>query len=85
MQDSVQILMSPIIQCGFAGLSVILLVFLAWLVKRLIALLEKTTVIIKDNTDIISSLKEESGEVKEIVVGLKDRLLARPCIAKGER
>ena len=85
MQDSVQLLMNPIIQCGFAGLSVILLAFLAWLVKRLIIILEKTTNIIKENTNVINSLKEESGEVKDLVIDLNNKLLARPCIAKGDR
>ena len=83
MQDSVEIFMNPIIQYGFAGLSVILLAFLAWLVKRLLTLLEKTTNIIKENTNIIDSLKEESGEVKGVVSELKDLLLSRPCISKG--
>ena len=83
MQDSVQLFMTPVIQFGFAGLCVILLAFLAWLVRRLITLLEKTTTIIKENSNIINTLKEESGEVKEIVVDLKEKIISRPCIAKG--
>ena len=79
-----QILSNPVIQYGFAGLCLILLGFLAWLVKRLLGVLEQTTAVIKDNTQIIGTLKEESDEVRTILGDVRDRLLARPCIAKGK-
>lgn len=77
-----QLIANPIIQYGFAGLCVVLLGFLAWLVKRLLAVLEKTTEVINQNTMVIGSLKEEQDEVKGIMIEIKDKLNSRPCIAR---
>lgn len=79
-----QLIGNPIIQYGFAGMCVVLLVFLAWLVKRLLAVLEKTTEVIRENTLVIGSLKDESGEMKDLVIEIKDKLNSRPCIARRD-
>jgi len=80
-----EIVGNPVIQCGFAGMCAVLLIFLAWLVKRLLGVLEQTTDVIKDNTQIIGTLKDESDEVRVLVADVRDKLLARPCIARGEK
>jgi len=83
--DSVSLIATPIIQYGFAGLSIVLLGFLAWLVKRLLSVLERTTGVIEQNTNVISCLKEETDESKKIIADIRDKLMSRPCIAKGEK
>jgi F0F1-type ATP synthase membrane subunit b/b' len=84
MHESINIVATPIAQLGFAGFSIVLLVFLAWLVKRLLAVIEKNTEVIKESVSAIHSLHEEVGEIKGTVGEVRDKLLSRPCIARYE-
>lgn len=84
MIDSSILLNNPIIQYGFAGLSIILLAFLAWLVKRLLSVLEKTTNVIAENSNVIAALKQETDESKKMLNNIYDKLISRPCIASKE-
>jgi len=79
---------NPIIQYGFAGLSVVLLGFLAWLVKRLLSVLEKTTKVIAENTSVIGSqgqeVQKELSEVKELTIDIHNMMLQRQCVARDK-
>lgn len=84
MDETTRMFLEPVVQYGFAGLSVGLLAFIAWLVKRLMSLLESTTTVIQANTNVIQCLRDDSDEIRDIVVSLNNKLLARPCIAKKD-
>lgn len=84
MDNTTEMILQPVLQYGFAGLSVGLLGFIAWLVKRLMGLLESTTTVIQANTNVIQCLRDDSDEIRDIVVSLNNKLLARPCIAKKD-
>jgi len=57
-----EIFSNPVIQYGFAGLSLILLGFLWWLMKNLIRLIEDNNKVIVENTDVIRSLIKNSDD-----------------------
>jgi hypothetical protein len=90
MDDSAaNILLSPIFQYGFAGMSGVLLLILWWLISRLLALLKETNGIIAANTTAILNVGSTTAEVKamtgdelKLMRIVNERLLARPCIAR---
>jgi len=75
---------NPIIQCGFAGLCMVLLGIIVWLVKQLLAVLKETNAVIGKNTDTIRSLNASSREEIIILRDVQAKLMTRPCIARGE-
>lgn len=77
--------LEPMVQHGFVGVAAVLLVFLAWVVRRLLSLLESIGGIIHDNTQAIRSLDMRNAELVRLVDSVRDRLLSRPCIADRER
>lgn len=79
-----ELLLDPVVQHGFLGLSAVLLAVLVWLVQRLIHLLETTHTIIHENTQAIRSLDLRNTQLVRLTDGLRDRLLIRPCIAERE-
>lgn len=80
----VDLLSAPVIQYGFAGLCLILLGVLVWLIRRLLDLLDKTGRIIQANTDIIGDVSAQTSEVLGEIRAMNNKLLARPCIARRE-
>ena len=79
----------PLVQYGFAGLCIILMMFLFWLVKQLIGLLKANQVIIAENTKAFNRLIEKSDAhldlAKQQLVlqrEISNMLLQRPCIAR---
>lgn len=84
-------MMDPILQFGFAGLSVVLLGILVWLVKQFLAAIQRhnealvevvkdTTEVIKDNTAAIAAVGAKDDEQLEILREMEKRLLTRPCL-----
>ena len=85
------ILAVPVIQYGFAGLCLVLLAIVMWLVRRLLALLEahgdvmlKVGGVIEANTKAIAGVSKENRDSLMLLRSLNDKLLARPCIARHE-
>ncbi len=75
-------IMNPLMQWGFAGLSVVLLVILVWLIRELLAVLKENNKVISVNTQAIQAVDEHSKVTLAVAVELKNELLKRPCIAK---
>jgi len=75
-------IMSPLIQYGFAGFSLILLAVLIWLIRELLSVLKENNKVIAENTHAINSVDKSTKETFGIMVEIKDELLKRPCIAK---
>ncbi|MCE5277183.1 MAG: hypothetical protein ABFD92_16770 [Planctomycetaceae bacterium] len=77
-------LLQPIVQYGFAGFCAVLLGIVFWLVKRLLAVLEATNAVIARNSEAISDLSSLTSDLLKLNRSLHDKLISRPCIAKGE-
>lgn len=74
--------MNPVIQYGFAGLCIILLVILVWLIKELFSILKDTNKIIAANTEAIKSVDNNSIAAGKAATEAKELLLQRPCVAR---
>ena len=83
MEETVNIL-TPTLQYGFAGFSLILVGIIVWLIKRLLGVLEANNQIIADNTTAIRDIATTTSDEMKLVRSLHDKILARPCIAKKE-
>jgi len=75
-------LMTPVMQYGFAGFSVILLGILIWLIRELLKVLKENNIVIAANTQAIQAVDKHSADTLSVAIELKDELLKRPCIAK---
>lgn len=82
MTNETAVIMSPIIQYGFAGFSLILLAVLVWLIRELLIVLKANNRVIAENTQAIKSVDKNTTATFDIMVEIKDELLKRPCIAK---
>jgi len=82
MNEIVTNVMTPIVQFGFAGLSVILLVILVWLIRELLQVLKENNRVIAVNTQAIQRVDEHSSNTLEVAIECRNKLLQRPCIAK---
>ncbi|MDD5457857.1 MAG: hypothetical protein PHF37_00465 [Phycisphaerae bacterium] len=85
MMDDNSILMTPILQYGFAGMCAVLLVIIVWLIWNLMKLLEKTNQIISANTQAICQVDQHSVEALKLLRETREKIIARPCIAQKER
>jgi len=77
-------LMNPILQWGFAGFSAVLIAIIVWLIRRLLDVLERTNIIITENTVTIRAQGVLSQDQLKLLRSINDKLLARPCIVRGE-
>jgi len=82
MQD---LLLLPAIQYGFCGFSLLLLGVVVWLIKQLLIVLKATNKIIAANTATTNDLVMIVGDLMALSRAIHDKLISRPCIAKGER
>jgi hypothetical protein len=76
--------MTPVIQYGFAGMCAVLLCIIVWLMKNLMKLLEKSNQVISANTAAICQVDSHTVESLKLLRQTYDKIIARPCIAKGE-
>ena len=74
----------PIVQYGFLGFSAVLLGVVIWLIKKLLGVLEANNRIIAANTEAIRNLTAQTCDLLALSRSVHDKLLARPCIARGE-
>jgi len=77
-------LFTPFIQYGFAGMSMLLVGVIVWLIGRLLKLLDETNKIIAANTEAIHDVGETSRDSMRLTRQLHDKLISRPCIAERE-
>jgi uncharacterized BrkB/YihY/UPF0761 family membrane protein len=81
-QSGIGFLMSPVAQYGFAGMCVILMVFVFWLVRKVFQVLAEVTSVIQANTNAITELTKLSGHDHDLLRSVHDKLLERPCLVK---
>ena len=75
----------PIVQYGFAGLVPVLLVIIVWLIRRLLGVLEQNNKVIIGNTEAVGDLSVMTRDLLLLNRSLHDKIISRPCIAKGEK
>ncbi len=82
---------TTIIQAGFAGLCIVQLAVMVWLVGRVFVLMEHTTDAMSKNATIQSQVAQDLRELSRIarthtdeIRGLSNKMVSRPCIAKRE-
>lgn len=80
-----ELLLQPVVQYGFLGFSMVLLGVVIWLIKRLLGVLEATNRIVAANTEAINDMGALTRDLLALNRSVRDKLLARPCIAQGER
>lgn len=82
MEQTQQLFMTPVIQYGFAGFCVVLIVIIVWLISRLLEVLKDTNQIISANTTAIKAVDANSKAALDAAVESKELLLQRPCVAR---
>jgi len=82
MENGTSVIMSPLIQYGFAGFSLILLAVLIWLIRELLSVLKENNRVIAENSQAIKSVDKSTKDTFGIMIEIKDQLLTRPCIAR---
>lgn len=75
-----ELILQPMIQYGFAGMSAILLGIVVWLIKRLLGILTQTIEVISQNTNTIKELTKIIGDEVKLLRITHDKLLTRPCL-----
>lgn len=85
------LLASAPIQYGFAGLCIILLGILVWLIQQLIRTIEGCNAVIGRNTEAMREISSTTREVRKVAEATRDELahlnttiVARPCIARRQ-
>lgn len=76
-------LFSPLLQYGFAGFSMALLVVLVWMIRNLMQVLKDTSRIIDQNSEVIRQVVAGQNGATQEIRFLRDELLKRPCLAKA--
>lgn len=69
-----------VMQGGFAGLCVVLLGIVVWLIKQLLKVLEQNNAVITANTHAILDINNLQTEHKRLLTNIHDTLLQRPCV-----
>ncbi len=70
--EQAELLMQPMVQYGFLGLSAVLLVIIVWLIKQLLEVVTKNNEVITRNTEIISKQNEALTESQRAIWGLQN-------------
>jgi len=76
-------LLDPVLQAGFAGLCVILIGLIAWLVRQLVNVLKENNRVISANTQAMTTLVAGQTRVEASVEALRDEMVRKPCLARG--
>ncbi len=78
---------SPLMQFGFAGIVIILLAIVVWLIKQLLAVIKTNNLVIDRNSQALTDNTHGIGKVEGVVTDevkllreVNDKLLARPCL-----
>lgn len=78
--DALEILNSPIVQWGFAGMCGILLAIIVWLIQKLLNVIDCSNRVIGDHNEIYRESICMMKEMRELQIHIKDDLYRRPCL-----
>jgi len=77
--------LTPTLQYGFAGFSLILVGVIVWLIRQLLQVLKANNRVISSNTAAIVAVTKDTEETKEEVRKLREELLHRTCLLTREQ
>lgn len=77
--------MTPTLQYGFAGFSLILVGVIVWLIRQLLRVLSQNNRVISNNTAAIVAVTKDTEATKDEVRRLRELLMTRTCVLAGER
>lgn len=80
--ETIALIGSEYIQLGFAGLCILLIGVIVWLVYQLLEVLKGTTKALSENTNAIHTLIKAVDDQKAITSELRDEFYKRPCISE---
>ena len=80
-----ELLLEPEIQFGFIGFSALLLGVVVWQFNQLLIVLKANNRIIAANTAAINEQAMALCDLLKLDRSIHDKLISRPCIAKGEQ
>ena len=73
-----------IIQGGFAGACVLLMMFIYWLTKQLISLISHSNEVISQHTEVSNGILKAQTDQNASSLALRDELIKRPCMIGRE-
>jgi len=73
--------LTPVLQYGFAGFSLLLLGLLYWMIRKLLEVLHQTAQIIADNKVTTELRARQAEEEIALLKRIHEQLLERPCFA----
>ena len=72
--------LTPTLQYGFAGFSLILVGVIVWLIRQLLRVLNQNNKVISGNTAAIVAVTRDTQETKTEVRQLREELMKRTCL-----
>lgn len=72
--------LTPTLQYGFAGFSLVLVGVIVWLIRQLLRVLQITNRVVSANTAAIVAVTKDTEETKAEVRGLREELMKRTCL-----
>jgi cell division protein FtsB len=72
--------LTPTLQYGFAGFSLILVGVIVWLIRQLLRVLNQNNRVISNNTSAIVAVTKDTEETKAEVRALREELMKRSCL-----
>ena len=76
-------LMSPVIQYGFAGFSILLLAVIVWLIKQLLVVLKENTLAIRNLTTVVERVNDQNTVLERLIRQIQKGLLKKGFSADG--
>jgi hypothetical protein len=72
VDPSANLIMTPVMQYGFAGMSAVLIVIIVWLISKLLGLLKENSKVIAENTSTIANLGQRMVEDRDTLHEVRD-------------
>jgi hypothetical protein len=83
MEAKQVVILSPVLQYGFAGLCLVLIGVLAWLMGRVLQVLDQTSTVIAANTETIRTVESAVKDTESAILRVHDQLLKFSCPYEG--
>jgi hypothetical protein len=78
--DHANLMLDPIVQCGFAGMCAILLAIVVWLISQLLKVIRDNNTVIARNNELVSGVIQQLGRQEEQHATIARHLAERPCL-----
>ncbi len=78
--EHTNLMLDPIVQCGFAGMCAILLAIVVWLISQLLSVIKENNKVIAKNNELVSGVITQLGRQEEQHAVISRHLAERPCL-----